>query len=115
MAQSFDSFCIVELMGRQVIAGRVTEQTIGGCALLRVDIPEVDGTPAFTKFYGASSIYCLTPCDEATARAAVAGLRPKPVNVYQLNLPPGIAADQPLKGEDWDPDEDHQDDDPATW
>jgi len=87
MSETFDQFCIVELMGRQVIAGKVTEQTIGGQAFIRVDVPEVGGMPAFTKFYGQGAIYCLTPCDETTAIAAVKGLRVKPVNLYQLNLP----------------------------
>lgn len=87
MSETFDQFCIVELMGRQVIAGRVTEQVIGGSAFVRVDVPECNGIPAFTKFYGASAIYAMTPCSEATANAAVVGLRQKPVNIYQLNLP----------------------------
>jgi hypothetical protein len=87
MPDKFEQFAIVELMGRQVIAGLVSEQVIGGSAFVRVDVPETEGEPAFTKFYGSGSIYCLTPCNEATARAAVAGLRPKPINLYQLNLP----------------------------
>lgn len=92
MPDTFDQFCIVELMGRQVIAGRVTEQVIGGQAFVRVDVPETPSIPAFTKFYGAGAIYAMTPCDEATARVATAGLRQKPVNIYQLNLPSSISA-----------------------
>jgi len=87
MPEKFETYAIVELMGRSVIAGLVTEQTIGGSAFVRVDVPETNGIPAYTKFYGPSSIYCLTPCDEATARAAVEGLRVKPINVYALSLP----------------------------
>lgn len=100
MTESFEQYCIVELMGRQVIAGKVTEQVIGGSAFLRVDVPETEIEAAFTKFYGPGSVYCLTPCDEATARAAVAGLRPKPINIYQLNLPSRSIVEE----EDEDPD-----------
>lgn len=100
MADIFEQFCIVELMGRQVIAGKVSEQVIGGSAFVRVDVPGIEETPAFTKFYGAGSIYCLTPCDEATAIAAVKGLRPKPINVYQLNLPSNSIVDDNDDNED---------------
>lgn len=35
----FDHWCIVESFGHERIAGRVTEQTIGGCSFIRVDVP----------------------------------------------------------------------------
>ena len=73
---------IVELMGHNVIAGAVSEVTIAGVAFLRVDVPEVDGSPAFTKFFGGSAIYAITPTDEATARQAAARLAVRPVNVW---------------------------------
>lgn len=37
--ESFEGFAIVELMGRHVVAGYVTEQVIAGVAMLRVDVP----------------------------------------------------------------------------
>ncbi len=83
---SFDQWCIVELFGRQVIAGRVTEQVIGGGALLRVDVPEVDGQPGFTRFYGQGAIYAITPVSEEVARVALRRFRPAPVNVYVPEL-----------------------------
>lgn len=87
MAETFEHFAIVELFGHQVIAGKVSEQVIGGQGFVRVDVPAVDGRDAFTKFYGAGAIYAITPCDEETALMAVAGLRKKPVDVWRLNLP----------------------------
>ena len=85
--QSFESWAVVEIMGHVTIAGLVTEQTIAGQPLIRIDVPAVDGQAAFTKFYGGASIYCITPCDEATALAAVKGLRQKPIEVWKLNIP----------------------------
>ena len=87
MSDKFEQYAIVELMGRSVIAGMVTEQVIGGQSFVRIDVPEMNGVPAFTKFYGSSAIYCITPTDEATAKAAVEGLRQKPIDIWKLNLP----------------------------
>lgn len=66
---AFDQWCVVELMGHQRIAGRVTEETLFGTALMRVDVPETSKGAGFTKFYGSTAIYCVTPVDEAIARA----------------------------------------------
>ena len=82
MSEKFEAFAIVELFGHQIIAGMVTEQTIGSQGFVRVDVPELDGRPGFTKFYGSGAIYGITPCDEKTALEAVRALRPQPVQVY---------------------------------
>lgn len=86
MAESFEQFAIVELFGHQVIAGKVTEQVIGGQGFLRVDVPETKGVAAFTKFYGPGAIYAITPCDEATMLLAVAGLRARAIDEWKLNV-----------------------------
>ncbi|MCB0358025.1 MAG: hypothetical protein KDD44_00260 [Bdellovibrionales bacterium] len=83
----FDEWAIVEIMGHQTYAGRVTEQTIGGTSFIRIDVPESpmsDGTmcPAFTKLFGAGSIYCITPVSEETARARLRQTRAYPMNVW---------------------------------
>lgn len=65
--ETFDSFAIVELMGHQRISGRVSEQAIGGTSFIRVDVPEVDELPGFTKIFSGGAIYAITPCDEETA------------------------------------------------
>ncbi|MCX5671304.1 MAG: hypothetical protein NTU94_08320, partial [Planctomycetota bacterium] len=68
----FEEWAVVELFGRQKVAGRVSEQTIGGCSFIRVDIPEGEGRAAQTKFYGQGAIYRMTPVAESVARAAAA-------------------------------------------
>ena len=39
--EKFECWAIVEVMGHSRYAGRVTEQAIGGCAFVRVDVPAV--------------------------------------------------------------------------
>jgi hypothetical protein len=87
MSEKFDHFAIVELFGHQIIAGKVSEQVIGGQGFVRVDMPTVDGQEGFTKFYGAGAIYAITPCNEETMQAAVLGLWQKPIDVWKLHLP----------------------------
>ncbi len=87
MAEAFEQFAIVELFGHNIIAGKVSEQVIGGQGFVRVDVPATDHQPAFTKFYGAGAIYAITPTDEPTMLAAVQGLQQKPVEQWKLNLP----------------------------
>ena len=87
MAEKFEQFAIVELFGHQIMAGKVSEQVIGGQGFVRVDVPAVDGQEGFTKFYGAGAIYAITPCDESTMTAAVQGLQRKPIEVWKLHLP----------------------------
>ena len=41
-----------------------------------------DGKPPFTKFFGQSSIFCITPCTEETARTVAGQCYSKPVEVY---------------------------------
>lgn len=88
--EKFDQWAIVELFGHQRIAGRVTEQTIGGCAFVRVDVPECEAvgsnppTQAFTKLFGNGAIYGISFVDEATARMAARQLRVRPINAFEL-------------------------------
>jgi len=82
--QTFDQWCIVELFGHQRIAGRVTEQAIGGCNFVRVDVPEIAGKPAFTKLFGNGAIYAMSPVSEAVAMAVANQIRVVPVSAYEL-------------------------------
>lgn len=87
-ADRFECWCIVEVFGHNVFAGFVSERTIGGAALIQVDVPEVDEQhPAFTKLFGASAIYSMTPTTEAHAREAAAQIRVRPVTLYILPEP----------------------------
>lgn len=91
----FDSPAVVELMGHQRIAGRVREAVLGGCALLRVDVPPTPHSQAYTKYFGNGAIYALTPCSEEVALAAATEIQryssPIPVE-FTRQLPAGSAA-----------------------
>ena len=75
---------IVELFGHSVIAGLITEEEHFGTTFLRVDVPEIDGKPAFTKFYGSGAIYAITPTDHNSMLAAVQSVSVRPVSLYIL-------------------------------
>lgn len=70
-----DCWAIVELMGHQRIAGRVTERNVAGTQMLQVDVPAVGEDPAFSRLLGGSAIYAINPCDEDTATAWAGSLR----------------------------------------
>lgn len=96
---TFESWAIVELFGHTQIAGLVSEATLGGAAFVRVDVPEVDGQPPFTKFYGPGAIYSITPVSEEIARSATERMRPRPVATYYLPAPKAEAAGELAAGE----------------
>ncbi|HUU60204.1 MAG TPA: acetyltransferase [Phycisphaerae bacterium] len=91
--QSFQEWCVVELMGHQRIAGYVTEQTIAGANLLRVDVPAGAGEPPMTRFFGPAAIYSITPVTENVARRAAAYLIRPPVQRWELPAPDRDAAE----------------------
>lgn len=136
-SEKFEGWAVVEMLGHKQLAGRVSEQVVAGAALVRVDVPEtqqrkyvegyggyvVEAKPGYTKIIGVGSIYCITPCDEETARRAAQVLEqynsPLPVTLpKQLAAPvastpavDGVApADFELVSEDEEEEED--DDEP---
>lgn len=116
----FEEWALVEIMGHVKLAGKVSEATMFGTALCRVDVYPGDATePLVTRMYGGSSIYCITPVSEATARAFALGHQPEPVARWELPAPaparrepdededeggvwPGGSSEN-LRGEDVDP------------
>lgn len=86
---AFEGHAIVELMGHNVIAGFVSEETIAGIAMLRVDVPQVDEEhPPFTKFFSGGAVYGITPTTEDVARHAAMKLRVRPISPYVVPVPP---------------------------
>jgi hypothetical protein len=124
--EKFSEWCVVEIMGHKRFAGLVTEQAIGGASFVRVDVPEITTDkgitlPAFSKLFGASSIYCLSPCTEETARRFAAALQAEAFSRYELpRLPPPPQQGTDELSEivddiDGDDDDDDPDDDGGPW
>lgn len=83
----FEKWAIIELMGRNMIAGFVTEQVIGGSAMLRVDVPGTPNQAAFTKFFGGAAVYAITPTTQEIATAAAQKLTIRPVQEWVVPDP----------------------------
>lgn len=105
--ERFAQWAIVEIMGHKKFAGFVSEQTIGGTAFVRVDVPEIvletadRVLPAFSKLFGAGSIYCISPCTEETARAFAAQMRSEAFSLYEApRLPAPKASGPSIPGND---------------
>lgn len=96
--QKFEEWCVVEIMGHKKFAGHVSEQSIGGSSFVRVDVPEVEAggrkLPAFSKLFGAASIYCLSPCTEETAKAFAAQIRSESFHLYEAPRLPAPSTDE---------------------
>ncbi len=81
-------WAVVEQLGHNQYAGLVSEATVCGVAMVRIDVPEVterkekdpDGSEyvvrkarlGYTKLIGAGSIFAITPCTEEVARRIAA-------------------------------------------
>lgn len=65
--QKFEAWGLLELFGHQRLAGRLTEQTIGGCHFIRITTEDV-------------------------ARRLAAGMRARPISAYDLPRAPALPA-----------------------
>lgn len=83
-ADKFEAWGLVEVMGHTRYAGKITEQSIGGQAFVRVDVPAFEDRPAFTKLLGGGSIFAITPTTEQIARGLAQQCSNAPINVYDL-------------------------------
>lgn len=82
--QSFDEWCIVELLGHRRLAGRVREVQLAGAGMLRLDVPATSGHAEQTQYVAPGSVYALHPTTEAIATAVAAQCRPQPVQRWEL-------------------------------
>lgn len=84
--KSFQEWCKVELFGHIVIVGLVSERVIAGEGFIQVDVPKTDAGPGFSRIYGTSAIYCMSPISEDTAMELLKYYRPIPVKPYEIPL-----------------------------
>jgi hypothetical protein len=94
--EELKSWALVELFGHQRIVGWLSTQKFGTGVLFRVDVPDLlkDGKKerdGFTRYFGLSSIYSITPIDEQTVRALLPSIdgtpaaRPLSLRSYDTN------------------------------
>lgn len=79
-----ETWAVLELMGHQRLAGFTREVSLGSAAMLRVDVPEIDGVPAFTKFVAPAALYAVTPCTQEIAMAIIRRDRVTPVTLFAM-------------------------------
>lgn len=91
-ANGFEGWAILELMGHRKLAGKVSEQAIGGASMLRIDVPGDGDTTVATQFYSGAAIYCVTPTTEAIARKVANHYQPAPVTPYEMSDRPALTA-----------------------
>lgn len=112
MAEKFEQWGIVEIMGHAQLAGRISEQSIAGTALLRVDVPQtIEGESAFrTEYVGGGSIYRMRVTTEEVARAVALRSQAEPTYAYGLRMnQPALAAPASAPATvDYDPDDDQE-------
>ena len=83
--ENFAQWALVELFGHKRVAGRVTEQEVGGCNFVRVDVPNENGDGwQHTSLYGQGAIYAINFVTEAFARAMAKRLEVAPVYSYEM-------------------------------
>jgi hypothetical protein len=83
--EKFEQWALVELMGRQRIAGMVTERVIAGTGFMQVAVPETKANPPFTRLIHPNSLYAINPITEDVARAYAENLQVKPIDVWDLS------------------------------
>ena len=88
------AWALVELFGHQRIVGYMSQQTFPSGVLFRVDVPDLlkDGKtirPGFTRYFGLSAIYSITPLDEETVRSLLPQIdgtpAPRPLQLSSFN------------------------------
>lgn len=87
----FGTWGVLELMGHVKLAGYITNEKLFGVEIGRIDIPS--GDSFITQYFGGSAVYRMTPVSEEIARAFSAQNQPRPVYIYELELPERIPDD----------------------
>ena len=84
ITEKFESWAIVELFGHNKIAGKCSEQNIAGNNMLRIDVPETEINPTFTRLLGHAAIYAINPVTEEVARHWAMMLRVAPITAWDV-------------------------------
>lgn len=80
----FESYALIELFGHNRMAGKVSEQTIGGSTFIRIDVPETERQPAFTRLLNPSAIYAINPISLEVMAELAESIKSVPVQVWDI-------------------------------
>ena len=67
----------IELFGHQTIAGFIQPADFPA-GMVQINVPEIDGYPAWTKIVHVNAIYAVTPTTEQNARAQAHAIKARP-------------------------------------
>jgi len=80
--EKFEVHAIVELFGHNKIAGKVTEQTLGGSTMIRIDVPNTKSSPSFTRLLHINAVYAINPVTEEVATQYAENLKVMPIQSW---------------------------------
>jgi len=113
--ETTENWAILEIMGHERLAGRISDATVAGVPMLRVEVPATDKLPGFARLLSGASIFSLTPVPEAAARVVAARLAKNPIgdqlwaysldDRQRLSQTLGLPAPQPARFDDEDEDD----------
>jgi len=84
MEEKFELNAIVELFGHQRMAGKVTDQSVGGASFIRIDVPETKSQPAFTRIVNPSAVYAINPVTEEVMLYMAENITAKPIDAWDI-------------------------------
>lgn len=83
-AASFDQWCVLELMGKVRLGGRVMEAKLFGVDMIRIDIPNREGRFILTRYFHPNSLYGVTPVSREGAIAVAIYNDQPPVHQWEM-------------------------------
>lgn len=125
--EKFEVHAIIELFGHNKIAGKVTEQTLGGSTMIRIDVPDTKLSPAFTRLLHINAVYAINPVTEEVATQYAENLKVMPIQSWdarevlnrideqkKLNAPKHDDMDDGITDDEYDESDDRGTNDPFT-
>ena len=82
--EKFEIYAILELMGRQQIAGKCVEQVVAGTGFLRITVPETKSNPSFDRFIHPNALYAINPVTKEVAEKKAEMLQVQPIESWDI-------------------------------
>jgi hypothetical protein len=84
MNEKIELYALVELFGHQKIAGTITEHSFGPSTFIRIDVPETENQPAFTRLVNPSAVYAINPVTKEVMESLVLSIQAKPIDSWDI-------------------------------